>query len=110
MPSGHSACVTALATAIGGRSGWDSDEFAIAIVLAIVADLGSSQDGWKIPAPELQKTIWECLKKIGGYLFDQNIELEKMQPEVSIKCIISPIPMLPTRTTAPISESFREVL
>ncbi len=36
MPSSHSALVTALATDIGLRKGWDSGEFAIATVFAII--------------------------------------------------------------------------
>ncbi len=36
MPSSHSALVTALATDIGLRKGWDSGEFAIAAVFAII--------------------------------------------------------------------------
>jgi hypothetical protein len=36
MPSAHSAFVTALATAVGVTSGWDSPEFAIAFVFALI--------------------------------------------------------------------------
>ena len=36
MPSSHSALVTALATDIGLRKGWESGEFAIATVFAII--------------------------------------------------------------------------
>lgn len=36
MPSSHSALVTALATDIGLSKGWDSGEFAIATVFAII--------------------------------------------------------------------------
>ncbi|MGF1603652.1 MAG: divergent PAP2 family protein [Thermosynechococcaceae cyanobacterium] len=36
MPSSHSALVTALATAVGLASGWDSVEFAIATIFAII--------------------------------------------------------------------------
>lgn len=36
MPSSHSAFVTALACSVGQISGWDSSEFAIACVLAII--------------------------------------------------------------------------
>ncbi|MGB7415613.1 MAG: divergent PAP2 family protein [Thermosynechococcaceae cyanobacterium] len=36
MPSAHSALVTALATAVGLVSGWDSVEFAIATIFAII--------------------------------------------------------------------------
>jgi acid phosphatase family membrane protein YuiD len=36
MPSSHSALVTALATDIGLRKGWDSGEFAIATIFAII--------------------------------------------------------------------------
>jgi uncharacterized protein len=36
MPSSHSALVTALATGVGMSSGWDSVEFAIATVFAII--------------------------------------------------------------------------
>ena len=36
MPSAHSALVTALATGIGQTSGWESSEFAIATIFAII--------------------------------------------------------------------------
>ncbi|BCX11844.1 MAG: membrane protein [Thermosynechococcus sp.] len=36
MPSSHSALVTALATGVGLQRGWDSIEFAIAIVFACI--------------------------------------------------------------------------
>lgn len=36
MPSSHSALVTALATGVGQVQGWDSTEFAIATVFAII--------------------------------------------------------------------------
>ncbi|AHB89138.1 protein of unknown function DUF212 [Thermosynechococcus sp. NK55a] len=36
MPSSHSALVTALATGVGRQRGWDSIEFAIAIVFACI--------------------------------------------------------------------------
>jgi len=36
MPSAHSALVTALATGVGQTSGWDSNEFAIAILFAVI--------------------------------------------------------------------------
>lgn len=36
MPSAHSAFVTALATTVGSVSGWDSPEFAIAFVFALI--------------------------------------------------------------------------
>jgi uncharacterized protein len=36
MPSAHSAFVTALATAVGQVKGWDSVEFAIATIFAII--------------------------------------------------------------------------
>lgn len=36
MPSSHSAFVSALATAVGFREGWDSSTFAICVVLATV--------------------------------------------------------------------------
>lgn len=36
MPSSHSALVTALATGVGQTVGWDSAEFAIATIFAII--------------------------------------------------------------------------
>ncbi|USR91460.1 divergent PAP2 family protein [Phormidium yuhuli AB48] len=36
MPSSHSALVTALATGVGQRLGWDSPDFAIAVVFAVI--------------------------------------------------------------------------
>jgi len=36
MPSGHTAAVTSLATAIGLQEGWNSPAFAIATILAII--------------------------------------------------------------------------
>lgn len=36
MPSAHSAFVTALASGVGQSSGWDSPEFAVAVVFAII--------------------------------------------------------------------------
>lgn len=36
MPSSHSALVTALAASVGQVQGWDSTEFAIATVFAII--------------------------------------------------------------------------
>lgn len=36
MPSAHSALVTALATGVGQNAGWDSSEFAIAVVFAVI--------------------------------------------------------------------------
>jgi uncharacterized protein len=36
MPSAHSALVTALATGVGGSLGWQSAEFAIATIFAII--------------------------------------------------------------------------
>ena len=36
MPSAHSALVTSLATGIGQTSGWESHEFAIAIIFAVI--------------------------------------------------------------------------
>ncbi|NJP08364.1 MAG: divergent PAP2 family protein [Leptolyngbyaceae cyanobacterium RU_5_1] len=36
MPSAHSAFVTALATGVGQMSGWESPEFAIAVVFAVI--------------------------------------------------------------------------
>jgi acid phosphatase family membrane protein YuiD len=36
MPSAHSALVTALATGVGQTNGWDSSEFAVALVFAII--------------------------------------------------------------------------
>lgn len=36
MPSAHSALVTALATGVGQTSGWESSEFAIATIFAII--------------------------------------------------------------------------
>ncbi|HEY9618027.1 MAG TPA: divergent PAP2 family protein [Microcoleaceae cyanobacterium] len=36
MPSAHSALVTALATGVGQTAGWDSSEFAIAVVFAVI--------------------------------------------------------------------------
>jgi len=36
MPSSHSALVTALATGVGLREGWDSTAFAIATVFAVI--------------------------------------------------------------------------
>jgi acid phosphatase family membrane protein YuiD len=36
MPSSHAAFVTSLATAVGMREGWNSAEFAISAVLALV--------------------------------------------------------------------------
>ena len=36
MPSAHSALVTSLATGIGQTSGWESQEFAIALIFAII--------------------------------------------------------------------------
>jgi acid phosphatase family membrane protein YuiD len=36
MPSAHSALVAALATSVGQTNGWDSTEFAIALVFAII--------------------------------------------------------------------------
>ena len=36
MPSAHSALVTSLATGIGQTSGWGSQEFAIALIFAII--------------------------------------------------------------------------
>jgi uncharacterized protein len=36
MPSSHSAFVTALATGIGQTAGWESGEFAIALIFAII--------------------------------------------------------------------------
>lgn len=36
MPSAHSALVTALATGVGQTAGWDSPEFAIATIFAII--------------------------------------------------------------------------
>jgi acid phosphatase family membrane protein YuiD len=36
MPSGHTAAVTSLATAVGLQEGWNSPSFAIATILAII--------------------------------------------------------------------------
>lgn len=36
MPSAHSALVTSLATGVGQTAGWDSSEFAIAVVFAVI--------------------------------------------------------------------------
>lgn len=36
MPSAHSALVAALATGVGQTAGWDSPEFAIALVFALI--------------------------------------------------------------------------
>jgi acid phosphatase family membrane protein YuiD len=36
MPSAHSALVSALATGVGQESGWDSNEFAIATMFAVI--------------------------------------------------------------------------
>ncbi|MGG6293584.1 divergent PAP2 family protein [Leptolyngbya sp. AN02str] len=36
MPSAHSALVTALATGVGQRMGWESPEFAIASIFAVI--------------------------------------------------------------------------
>ena len=36
MPSGHSAVVASLATAIGLQGGWDSPLFAVAAILAVI--------------------------------------------------------------------------
>ncbi len=36
MPSAHSALVSALATGVGQESGWDSNEFAIATLFAVI--------------------------------------------------------------------------
>ncbi|BCU80931.1 putative membrane protein YuiD [Polycladomyces abyssicola] len=36
MPSGHTAAVTSLATAVGLQEGWDSPAFAITTILAII--------------------------------------------------------------------------
>lgn len=36
MPSGHSAVVASLATAVGLQSGWDSPLFAVSAILAVI--------------------------------------------------------------------------
>lgn len=36
MPSAHSALVTALAVGVGQTSGWDTNEFAIALLFAVI--------------------------------------------------------------------------
>ena len=36
MPSGHAAMVTAMAVSIGENSGWESNEFGLAVVFALV--------------------------------------------------------------------------
>lgn len=36
MPSAHSALVSALATGVGQESGWDSNQFAIATLFAVI--------------------------------------------------------------------------
>lgn len=46
MPSSHSALVAALATSIGQLMGWDSNEFAMATIFAIIVMYDASGIRW----------------------------------------------------------------
>jgi acid phosphatase family membrane protein YuiD len=46
MPSSHSALVAALATSIGQSMGWDSNEFAVATIFAIIVMYDAAGIRW----------------------------------------------------------------
>ena len=78
MPSGHSATVSALATMCGFTVGFDSVEFAIAAVLAVVVMHDAS--GVRLETSKQAATIISMVEVINDYLSesDTNIKTDKL--------------------------------
>lgn len=79
MPSGHSATVSALATMVGFTVGFDSVEFAIAAVLAVVVMHDAS--GVRLETSKQAATIISMVEVINDYLSesDTNIKTDKLK-------------------------------
>ena len=79
MPSGHSATVSALATMVGFAVGFDSVEFAIAAVLAVVVMHDAS--GVRLETSKQAVTIISMVEVINDYLSesDTNIKTDKLK-------------------------------
>ena len=79
MPSGHSATVSALATMVGFAVGFDSVEFAIAAVLAVVVMHDAS--GVRLETSKQAATIISMVEVINDYLSesDTNIKTDKLK-------------------------------
>ena len=76
MPSSHSALVAALATSIGLSMGWDSNEFAVATIFAIIVMYDAAGIRW---------AAGEQAKILNQILEDPQLETIKDRLEAPIK-------------------------
>lgn len=91
MPSAHSAFVAALAAGVGQISGWDSPEFAIAVIFAIIVmyDAAGVRQAAGKQAKILNQIVDELFRKNPEFNEDRLKELLGHTPfQVIVGCIL----------------------
>ena len=73
MPSAHSALVTALATSVGRIRGWDSIEFAIAAIFAVIVMYDAA--GIRLAAGKQAKVINQIVEEV----FEDDNEIDPLK-------------------------------